>query len=58
MRTLPPARTLLARREEQDVRAASGAEYERCAARTPAFFPRLASRIVGRPHSPSPGVSL
>ena len=48
----------LARREEQEARAAFGAEYERYAARTPAFFPRLASRTAGRPPSPSPGVSL
>lgn len=34
----------LARREERDARAEFGAEYERYAAKTPAFFPRL-----GRP---------
>ena len=48
----------LARREEREARAAFGDEYERYAARTPAFFPRLASRTAGRPPSPSPGVSL
>ena len=47
----------LAFREEQDARATFGTEYERYAARTPAFFPRLASRTAGRPRSPSPGVS-
>jgi protein-S-isoprenylcysteine O-methyltransferase Ste14 len=31
----------LARREEQEVQAEFGREYERYAARTPAFFPRL-----------------
>jgi protein-S-isoprenylcysteine O-methyltransferase Ste14 len=36
----------LARREEQEVRAAVGAEYDRYAASVPAFFPHW-SRIIG-----------
>jgi protein-S-isoprenylcysteine O-methyltransferase Ste14 len=46
----------LARREEQEVRAQFGAEYDRYAARTPQFFPRLRGRASGTPTSPSRGV--
>ena len=47
----------LARREEREVRAAFGAEYERYAAGPPAFLPRLVRTAAGTPRSPSPGVS-
>jgi protein-S-isoprenylcysteine O-methyltransferase Ste14 len=47
----------LGRREEREVRALFGSEYERYAERTPAFMPRLGGRTSGTPPSPFPGVS-
>lgn len=37
---------LLARREEREVEAEFGAAYRRYAARTPAFFPRVGSKVT------------
>ena len=42
----------LAKREERDARAEFGAEYERYAAETPAFFPRLGPLSHGDGRSP------
>jgi len=46
----------LARREEREVRATFGAEWDRYAASTPAFIPRLGRRPRATPSSPTPGV--
>ena len=48
----------LARREEREMRVAFGAAYERYAAATPAFVPRLGSRARANSLSSSPGVTV
>ena len=44
----------LARREEREVRATFGAEWDRYAAKTPAFIPHLARGRPATPSSPTP----
>jgi protein-S-isoprenylcysteine O-methyltransferase Ste14 len=48
----------LARREEREVRATFGAEWDRYAAATPAFIPHLGRRARPTPSSPTPGVPV
>lgn len=48
----------LARREEHEVLAEFGADYERYAGQTPAFLPRLIRRLPSPEQSPSRGGSV
>ena len=48
----------LARREEREVRATFGAEWDRYAAETPAFVPRPGRQVRAKSPSSSPGVTV
>jgi protein-S-isoprenylcysteine O-methyltransferase Ste14 len=48
----------LARREEREVRAEFGAEYDRYAANSPAFLPRLRGIRPQVPNVPQQGASV
>jgi protein-S-isoprenylcysteine O-methyltransferase Ste14 len=48
----------LARREEREVRAAFGIEWDRYAAETPAFIPRLGRQVRAKSPSSLPGATV